>query len=204
MVLRPAALWPSAAGRPVSAEMLEWKGQSQFLILVYVCVNYSVHTGRHRPRMLIRHLVGHNLSWSCPKPLPEGSLLPRSTAHQPSVLETVAATVWDSLMDGLMRNMKTSRLPIQSCSAVDAVSHQTAPRAQIEKKKILIMQPETLRAPFQPITSLILVPRSRRNRPKSHPSSGYFIVNWPQRLEYSKKLGNSKLQFLSSEAQTHE
>ena len=133
MVRRPAALWPSAAGCTVPAEVLEWKGQSQFLILVYVCVNYSVHTGRHRPRMLIRHLVGHNLSWSCPKPLPEGSLLPRSTAHQPSVLETVAATVWVSLMDGLMRNMKTSRLPIQSCSGVEAVCNQTAPRAQFEK-----------------------------------------------------------------------
>jgi hypothetical protein len=63
------------------------------------------------------------------------------------------------------------------------VSHQTAPRAQIEKKEILIMQPETLRAPFQPIRSLILVPQSRRNRPKSHPSLGYVIVNWPQRLK---------------------
>jgi hypothetical protein len=82
---------------------------------------------------------------------------------------------------------KTYRLLIQSCSAVDAVSHQTAPRAQIEKKEILIMQ-ENLRASFQPITSLKIVPQSRRNRPKSHPGSGYFIVNWSKRLENSNNL----------------
>jgi hypothetical protein len=29
-------------------------------------------------------------------------------------------------------------------------------------------------------------------------------VNWPQRLEFRKKMGNSKLQFLRSEAQTLE
>jgi hypothetical protein len=43
-------------------------------------VNYWVHTGRHRPRVLIRHLVSHNLSRSCPQPLLEGSLLPRSSS----------------------------------------------------------------------------------------------------------------------------
>jgi hypothetical protein len=36
MVKRPAALWPSAAGCPVPAEVLERKGQSQFLVLVYI------------------------------------------------------------------------------------------------------------------------------------------------------------------------
>jgi hypothetical protein len=34
MVIRPAALWPSAAGCPFPAEVMERKGRSQFLILV--------------------------------------------------------------------------------------------------------------------------------------------------------------------------
>jgi hypothetical protein len=98
------------------------------------------------------------------------------------MLETVSGTHLWTVYEEYEKN---SRLPIQSCSVVDAVSHQTAAREQIEKKEIiLIMQPETLRAPFQPIRSLILVPQSRWNRPKFYPSSGYFIVNWPQRLKY--------------------
>jgi hypothetical protein len=93
--------------------------------------------------------VAYNLSRSCPQPLLERSLLPPSTAHQPSMLETVAATVWDKIMGHLMRINKPSRLhipllrcrySISSCSSQGqkseiTKSHSTIPTNHLTKNK---------------------------------------------------------------------
>jgi hypothetical protein len=108
MVRRPAALWPSAAGCPVPAEGLIGTERPKPIpnLGLKIRVNYWVHTGRHRPRMLIRHLVSHICRGVAHSLFRKGHCCREAQLTKPSVLENSGGHCLGLTYGRSMRNMK--------------------------------------------------------------------------------------------------